>query len=70
MFNEWSATGNLKGQVLKADGVAKSALSLFGQCRDEANYVSGGNLVLDCGFSVVNPTIMGAPNFNPVVGTP
>ncbi|KAB1213508.1 Tropinone reductase-like 2 [Morella rubra] len=47
-----SGIGNLKGQVLKAEGVAKAALYLSS---DEANYVSGLNLLVDGGYSVVNP---------------
>uniref|UniRef100_UPI003624AC75 Borneoldehydrogenase n=1 Tax=synthetic construct TaxID=32630 RepID=UPI003624AC75 len=54
-----SEVGNLKGQILKAEGVAKAALYL---ASDEANYVSGLNLVVDGGFSVVNPTMMKALN--------
>ncbi|KAK9289997.1 hypothetical protein L1049_008159 [Liquidambar formosana] len=54
-----SEMGNLKGQILKADSVAQAALYL---ASDEANYVSGLNLVVDGGFSVVNPTIMKAFN--------
>ncbi|XP_048225826.1 tropinone reductase-like 1 [Ricinus communis] len=55
-----SAVGNLKGQVLRPEDVAKAALYL---ASDEANYVSGLNLVVDGGYSVVNPTVM--RNFNP-----
>ena len=50
-----SAIGNLKGEVLKPEGVAKAALYL---ASDDANYVSGLNLVVDGGFSVVNTTMM------------
>ncbi|XP_062144571.1 tropinone reductase-like 1 [Alnus glutinosa] len=50
-----SAMGNLKGEVLKAEGIARAALFL---ASDEANFVSGLNLVVDGGFSVVNPTLM------------
>ncbi|KAJ0088276.1 hypothetical protein Patl1_32659 [Pistacia atlantica] len=50
-----SAIGNLKGQVLRAEGVAQAALYL---ASDEANYVSGLNLVVDGGFSIVNPTLI------------
>ncbi|XP_015581462.3 tropinone reductase-like 1 [Ricinus communis] len=52
-----SKAGNLRGQTLRADGIAKAALYL---ASDEAYYVSGLNLVVDGGFSVVNPTIMKA----------
>ncbi|KAJ4705341.1 Short-chain dehydrogenase/reductase [Melia azedarach] len=54
-----SEMGNLKGQVLKTDGIANAALYLA--C-DEASYVSGQNLVVDGGFSILNPTIMKAYN--------
>lgn len=42
---------NLKGVVLKAKHVAEAALFL---ASDEAVYISGHNLVVDGGFSVVN----------------
>lgn len=42
---------NLKGVVLKARHVAEAALFL---ASDEAVYISGHNLVVDGGFSVVN----------------
>ncbi|XVF76143.1 hypothetical protein PTKIN_Ptkin13bG0242500 [Pterospermum kingtungense] len=51
-----SEMGNLKGEVLKAEGVAEAALYLA----SDSNYVSGMNLVLDGGYSVVNPTMMRA----------
>ncbi|XP_022766072.1 tropinone reductase-like 1 [Durio zibethinus] len=57
-----SAVGNLKGKVLKAEGVAQAALYL---ASDDANYVSGVNLILDGGFSIVNPTMMNAFNLVP-----
>jgi enoyl-[acyl-carrier-protein] reductase (NADH) len=50
-----SGVGNLKGQILKAEGVARAALYL---ASDEANYVSGLNLLVDGGYSVVNPSMM------------
>lgn len=56
-----SMMGNLKGEVLRAMDVAKAALFL---ASDEANYVSGLNLLVDGGFSVVNPTIMRARQMN------
>ncbi|KAM1114654.1 hypothetical protein ACFX13_048186 [Malus domestica] len=46
-----SAKGNLKGVVLKARHVAEAALFL---ATDESGYVSGHNLVVDGGFTVVN----------------
>ena len=48
-------TGNLKGHVLEAEDIAKAALYL---ASDEAHFVSGLNLVIDGGFSVVNPSIV------------
>ncbi|XP_065855468.1 (+)-borneol dehydrogenase 1-like [Euphorbia lathyris] len=50
-----SSTGNLKGQILKTEDIAKAALYL---ASDEANHVSGVNLVVDGGFSVVNPSFV------------
>ncbi|OMO82445.1 Short-chain dehydrogenase/reductase SDR [Corchorus capsularis] len=44
-----AAMGNLKGEILKPEGVAQAALYL---ASDEANYVSGLNLVVDGGFSI------------------
>ncbi|KAK3000001.1 hypothetical protein RJ639_023732 [Escallonia herrerae] len=49
--------GNLKGKILRAEDVAKAVLYL---ASDDGGYVSGHNLVLDGGFSVVNPTILKA----------
>ncbi|PWA56946.1 glucose/ribitol dehydrogenase [Artemisia annua] len=45
--------GNLKGVMLKADDVAKAALFL---ASDEAKYISGHNLFIDGGISIVNPS--------------
>lgn len=50
-----SDIGNLRGVVLKAEDVAKTALYL---ASDEANYVSGLNLVVDGGFNTVNPSFI------------
>ncbi|KAK6147241.1 hypothetical protein DH2020_018153 [Rehmannia glutinosa] len=49
--------GNLKGKLLKAEDVAKAALYLGS---DEGSYVSGMNLVVDGGYSVVNPSLFKA----------
>ncbi|XP_073526202.1 LOW QUALITY PROTEIN: uncharacterized protein [Phyllobates terribilis] len=46
------ASGNLKGEMLTPESVAAVALYLVS---DEANYVSGVNLVVDGGLSVVTP---------------
>ncbi|KAI7740890.1 hypothetical protein M8C21_021990 [Ambrosia artemisiifolia] len=43
---------NLKGVALNQDDVADAALFL---ASDEARYMSGHNLVLDGGFTVINP---------------
>ncbi|XP_010036299.2 tropinone reductase-like 1 isoform X1 [Eucalyptus grandis] len=47
--------GNLKGRVLAPESVARAALYL---ASDEADYVSGLNMVVDGGYSVVNPSMM------------
>ncbi|XP_011652854.1 LOW QUALITY PROTEIN: tropinone reductase-like 1 [Cucumis sativus] len=46
---------NLKGRVLKADDIAMAVLYL---ASDDANYVSGLNLVVDGGYSFVNPSML------------
>ncbi|KAJ8899116.1 hypothetical protein K2173_010498 [Erythroxylum novogranatense] len=56
-----SGMGTLRGEVLRTDGIAKAALFL---ASDEAYYVSGINLVVDGGFSVVNPTMIANRNRN------
>ncbi|KAK1424775.1 hypothetical protein QVD17_20113 [Tagetes erecta] len=43
---------NLKGVALSEDDVAEAALFL---ASDEAKYMSGHNMVLDGGFTVINP---------------
>ena len=43
---------NLKGMLLRIEDVAEAALFL---ASDEARYMSGHNLVLDGGFTVINP---------------
>ncbi|KAH7859733.1 hypothetical protein Vadar_004828 [Vaccinium darrowii] len=49
-----SSAGNLKGVVLEAKNVAESALFL---ASDESSFVSGHNLVIDGGFTVVDNSI-------------
>ncbi|KAJ0524904.1 putative (+)-borneol dehydrogenase [Helianthus annuus] len=44
---------NLKGAVLREEDVAEATLFLAG---DESKYISGHNLALDGGFSVINPS--------------
>ncbi|GKV26695.1 hypothetical protein SLEP1_g35949 [Rubroshorea leprosula] len=44
---------NLKGVTLKAEDIANAALYL---ASDEARYVSGHNLLIDGGYSIVNPS--------------
>uniref|UniRef100_A0A9I9CWC6 Tropinone reductase-like 1 n=2 Tax=Cucumis melo TaxID=3656 RepID=A0A9I9CWC6_CUCME len=56
MATSWA---NLKGRVLKADDIAKAVLYL---ASDDANYVSGLNLVVDGGYSVVNPSMLQTVN--------
>ncbi|KAG8376714.1 hypothetical protein BUALT_Bualt09G0092600 [Buddleja alternifolia] len=53
--SEWlSAAANLKGVALEADDIAEAAAFLGS---DESKYVSGLNLVVDGGYSRVNPII-------------
>jgi NAD(P)-dependent dehydrogenase (short-subunit alcohol dehydrogenase family) len=51
----------LKGIVLKAKHIAEAALFL---ASDEAVYISGHNLVVDGGFSVVRSTAAAATSPN------
>ncbi|KAI3683671.1 hypothetical protein L1987_84183 [Smallanthus sonchifolius] len=51
--NVMNQLGNLKGVTLRTDDVAKAALFLVS---DEAKYISGQNLFIDGGFSIVNPS--------------
>ncbi|KAI4348920.1 hypothetical protein L6164_009584 [Bauhinia variegata] len=48
-----NSLANLKGVTLKADDVANAALYF---ASDESKYVSGHNLLIDGGFSIVNPS--------------
>ena len=52
--NVMNSMANLKGVTLKADDVANAALFL---ASDESRYVSGHNLLIDGGFSIVNPSL-------------
>lgn len=45
---------NLKGVTFKAEDIANAVLFL---ASEEARYISGHNLFLDGGFSIVNPSI-------------
>ncbi|TXG58192.1 hypothetical protein EZV62_016021 [Acer yangbiense] len=51
--NQMNLIANLKGVTLKADDIANAALYL---ASDEARYVSGHNLLIDGGFTIVNPS--------------
>ncbi|KAI7727839.1 hypothetical protein M8C21_009153 [Ambrosia artemisiifolia] len=51
--NKANLIANLKGVTLKVDDIAKAALFL---ASDEAKYISGHNLFIDGGFSIVNPS--------------
>ncbi|KAG2670684.1 hypothetical protein I3760_14G098700 [Carya illinoinensis] len=48
----YSVYSNLKGSLLKPEDVAEALLYLGS---DESKYVSGHNLLLDGGFTIVNP---------------
>ena len=48
------AGANLKGVGLKVDDIAAAALFL---ASDDSRYVGGQNLLVDGGFSVVNPSL-------------
>ncbi|EXC01950.1 Momilactone A synthase [Morus notabilis] len=52
--NTFKSWGNLKHVTLKAEDVANAALYL---ASDEANYISGHSLLIDGGFSIVNPSL-------------
>ncbi|CAH1434818.1 unnamed protein product [Lactuca virosa] len=51
--NKVNSVANLKGVTLTTDDVAKAVLFL---ASDEAKYISGHNLFIDGGFSIVNPS--------------
>ncbi|KAL4182963.1 hypothetical protein AMTRI_Chr11g152840 [Amborella trichopoda] len=50
-----SKVGNLQGVVLKAEDIAQAALYL---ASDDAKYVSGQNLFVDGGVTIVNPSLV------------
>ncbi|KAJ1394549.1 Short-chain dehydrogenase/reductase SDR [Sesbania bispinosa] len=51
--NTMSSLANLKGVTFKTDDVANAALYF---ASDDSRYVSGHNLLIDGGFSIVNPS--------------
>lgn len=51
--NIMGSLANLKGVTLKADDVANAALYF---ASDDSRYISGHNLLIDGGFSIVNPS--------------
>lgn len=51
-----SKYANLQGTLLKAEDVAMAVLYL---ASDESKYVSGHNLMVDGGYSIVNPGLLG-----------
>ncbi|GMN35895.1 hypothetical protein TIFTF001_042316 [Ficus carica] len=51
--NSFNSSANLKHVTLKAEDVANAALFL---ASDEGRYISGLNLPVDGGFSIVNPS--------------
>ncbi|ERN16206.1 tropinone reductase-like 1 [Amborella trichopoda] len=56
-----SKVGNLQGVVLKAEDIAQAAVYL---ASDDAKYVSGQNLLVDGGYTIVNPSLaMGFSSF-------
>ncbi|ERN16204.1 tropinone reductase-like 1 [Amborella trichopoda] len=60
-----SKFGNLQGVVLKAEDIAQAALYL---ASDDARYVSGQNLFVDGGYTIVNPSL--AIGFYSTLGQP
>lgn len=51
--NVMNSLANLKGVTLKTDDIANAALFF---ASDDSRYVSGHNLLIDGGFSIVNPS--------------
>ncbi|PON82923.1 NAD(P)-binding domain containing protein [Trema orientale] len=49
----YCSLANLKGVTLKAEDIANAALFL---ASEEGRYVSGHNLLVDGGFTIVNPS--------------